>query len=158
MMSRLALAAAGPIAVGAVLSARLGTLAPVIALPAIILGVTAVTAPALYIATAATGTAPPAQHMITALGRGLTALGIALLGLLAPLAFLLATSMTEGTWVGLGTLALAAGTLIGLASLHRALFEHRLASVSRDALFAGWSLAAILIGTRFYLDVALGVS
>ncbi|MDQ3365770.1 MAG: hypothetical protein M3680_10120, partial [Myxococcota bacterium] len=55
----LALAALGPVAIGGILAIRAQTLTPLMVAPAIIFGVVAATSPALYIALAATGTAPP---------------------------------------------------------------------------------------------------
>lgn len=151
-----AVAAGGPVALGGVLASRLATAAPAFALPAIVLGVSAVTVPALYIATAATGSAPSAERMAAAVGRGLGALGVVLLGLAAPLLFLVATSSQPTTWVGLGSGALAAAALFGLAALHRTLFAGQVPSLVRDGLFLTWALVALVIGARLYSDLALG--
>lgn len=154
-------AAAGPASLGAVLAARLADPAPLIALPAIVLGVTALTVPALYIATAATGVAPPAHRMARAIGHALAALGVVLLGLAGPLALLAATGGAPGVGLGLGAAALTVAALFGLAALHRALFAGRVTSLVTDGLFVTWAAVALVIGGRLYLDLAatsLGVS
>ena len=155
---RLALAAAGPVAMGAVLGARIASVSPVLALPVIVAGVTAVTAPALYIATAATGSAPSAQTMATAVVRALTALGVVLLGLAAPVAFLVATTTSVAAGVVVSSLALGAASLAGLSALHRALFAGQPGSLLRDGLFAAWAVVAMIIAGRLYLDLAVGVA
>jgi hypothetical protein len=151
-----AVAAGGPVALGGVLATRLASLEPVIALPAIVLGVTAVTVPALYIATAATGSAPSADRMAAAVGRGLGALGIVLLGLAAPLLFLVATSAAANTWIWFGLASLGAATMFGLGALHRSLFAGQVPSLVRDGLFLTWAAVAVLIGVRLYGDFAIG--
>src|SRR5258705_3966052 len=55
----IALAAAGPIALGGILALRAHDPSPMLAAPAIVFGVVAATGPALYIASAAAGNAPP---------------------------------------------------------------------------------------------------
>lgn len=154
---RLALAAAGPLLLGGVLSARLGAPQPVLALPLIVAGLTAVTVPALYIGSAALGTAPAPGVIGAAVLRGLAALGAALCGLAVPLAFLVATS-AAGTGAHLGSLALIVATLFGLGALHRGMFAGQMESVARDALFLVWSLVALGIGARLFADLGMGAS
>ena len=84
----IALAAAGPVTVGGILAARAHDTSPMLAAPAIVFGVVAATGPALYIATAAAGNAPPLAAVIRAFGVALGAFGLALAGLLLPAAFL----------------------------------------------------------------------
>jgi hypothetical protein len=151
-------AVAGPLAVGAILAARVGAVAPLLALPLVVLGVAAVTTPALYIATAATGAAPPARAMASAVGGALGATGIGLLGLVAPLLFLVATTTTIGGGVALVSLAIAGATVVGLVALHGALFGARAAagrSWLQELLFAGWAVVALIIAGRLYLDHAI---
>jgi hypothetical protein len=153
---RVACATAGPVALGGVLATRLASVEPVIALPAIVLGVTAVTVPALYIATAATGSAPSAERMASAVGRALAAIGLVLLGLATPVWFLVATSSEMFTAVALGSATLAAAALFGLAALYRTLFTGQVPSLVRDGLFLTWALVALVIGARLYGDLAIG--
>src|SRR5437870_3657267 len=84
----LGLAALGPVALGAIMAARVGEVAPVVGAPAIVLGVAAATSPALYIAIAATGDAPPLARVARAFAIALGAFGVALAGLILPAAFL----------------------------------------------------------------------
>jgi hypothetical protein len=152
---RVALAAAGPVVVGGLLALRLGSPAPLVALPAVVFGVTALTIPALYIATAAIGSAPAPHAIGSAVGRALAALGVTLLGVAAPLGFLLATSSSAATWLALGSLAIAAAALLGVVALHRALFVEHFVSPSRDGLFVVWAAVALGIGARLFADLAL---
>jgi hypothetical protein len=154
-----AAAVAGPLAVGGILAARVGAVAPLLALPLIMLGVAAVTTPALYIATAATGAAPSARAMAAAVGGALGATGIGLLGLVAPLVFLVATTTTVGSGVALVSLAIAGATMIGLIALHGTLFPPVAIGASRpwlqQLLFVGWAVVAMIIAARLYLDHAI---
>jgi hypothetical protein len=152
---RIALAAAGPILLGGVLSARLGEIAPLVALPLIVAGLTALTIPALYIGSAAIGAAPAPDAIAASVGRALASLGAALCGLAVPLAFLVATSAT-GVGVGLGSVALVVASLFGLGALYRGLFSGQPPSFLRDGLFGVWALVALGIGARLYADLALG--
>jgi hypothetical protein len=151
---RIAVAAAGPVFLGAVLSARLGAPTPVVALPLVVAGLTALTVPALYIASAAIGAAPAPHVIAGAVGRALAALGAALCGLAVPLAFL-AWSASATTGVVLGSLALVVAAGFALGALYRSLFAGQSASFSRDALFAVWATVALGIGARLYVDVAI---
>jgi hypothetical protein len=155
-----AAALVGPLAIGAILAVRIGAVAPLVALPLVILGVTAVTTPALYIATAATGAAPPARAMASAVGQALGATGIAMLGLVAPLGFLIATTTTMDGGVALTSLAIGGATLVGLVALHGLLFAPVAAGASRpwlqEALFAVWAAVALIIAARLYIDHAVG--
>jgi hypothetical protein len=151
-----AMAAAGPIAVGAVLALRLQDVAPLVAVPVSVFAVTALTLPALYIATAVFGAAPPVGHVVRAVGRALQALGVVLLGVAMPLGFLVATA-GQGASFALGALALAGAAAIGLRALHGALFEHGPAVSGRGLLFISWALIALVIGARLYDEMTLEV-
>lgn len=104
----IALAAAGPVAIGGILAARIHDPRPMVAAPAIVFGVVAATAPALYIATAATGNAPPLAAMARAFGTALGAFGVALAGLILPAAFAALSSVSPGTAIAASTAAIAA--------------------------------------------------
>src|SRR4051812_44915577 len=60
-----------PVALGGIVALRTTCLGPLVAVPAIVVGVIAATSPALYIASAAAGFAPPLGTMIRALGIAL---------------------------------------------------------------------------------------
>src|SRR5262249_16937707 len=106
------LAALAPIAAGGILAARFADATPLAAAPAITFGVLAVTSPALYIATAALGDAPPLAKMVRALATALAAFGVALAGLLLPAMFLAWSSIEPITAV-----VIASGTLVFAALL-----------------------------------------
>src|SRR5688572_15395751 len=95
----LAAAAAGPIAIGAVLGLPFGlgrVAVQAAALPAIFAGVALVMAPALYIAASLVARpAPHARDVARSFLEGLRASGTMLIGLAAPTAFLLVTTRTQ---------------------------------------------------------------
>lgn len=150
----LALAALGPVAIGAIVAAITGTAAPVAATPAILFGVTAATSPALYIALAALGDAPPLARVARALAIGLGAFGIALAGLVLPAAFLALSATTQQTTIVVATAALAGGALLGLRRLRHELGARTLGG---DVLFAVWAFATLGIAGRLWWDLATEV-
>ena len=147
----LALAVSGPAALGAAIGARFGiaALATRAALtPAIVVGVTALMVPALYIAASLVGEAPPMGRFGAAAAAGLRAAGIAMLGLTGPALFLIGTARgTAAVWL-VGGGALFAGVLVGLRALYRALFGEGLAPNLRLVVFGSWSAVAMAIGAR----------
>lgn len=143
------LAAAGPAAVGAVMG--LGTdwrAAPllVVALPAVVLGVAALTTPALYIGAAFAGVAPSPRAAGAAAGSALADMGRVMLGLAPPLLFLAATAGEGATvaWLGRGAVLLAA--LVGLRLLKWRLFDDIEDGGRGVAVFGTWALVALGIG------------
>jgi hypothetical protein len=152
---RYAAAFAGPLAIGGALAARTGIPIAVIGLPLIVLGVSAVTTPALYIATAATGMAPPAAVVAAAVARALGAMGIVLLGVLAPVGFLVATS-ERSVGIALITLALGGASVVALTTLRRGMFDGQPHSSPRELLFAVWSVVTLIIAARLYTEIGLG--
>jgi hypothetical protein len=152
----IAAAAIGPVAIGGILAARAGDASPVFAVPAIVFGVVAATAPALYIATAATGAAPPVARVVKALVTALGAFGIALVGLVLPAAFLSLSSVAIGTTVVITTGALAVAGILGLRRLAGELglgWNRMLAS----CVYGMWSLAVLGIAARLWTDFAMEV-
>ena len=150
----LALAAVGPVAIGGIFAARAGVAAPLAVAPAIVFGVLAATSPALYIAIAATGDAPPAGRVARALVVGLGAFGIALAGLVLPAAFLSLSSLSPVTTVAVTSLALAGAALLGLVRLSR---ELRTRSAAASTIFAVWAFATLGIAGRLWWDLAAEV-
>lgn len=142
-------AAAGPLAVGAVLTLRLHDLAPLVAVPAVVFAVAALTLPALYIAAAVAGAAPPIGEVVRAVGRALHALGLVHLGLVMPLAFLVASSGPE-TAFALGAIAVATGATIALKVLRAALFDAGAPVGGMVVLFWSWAAVALVIGGRLF--------
>jgi len=119
----------GPIALGAALGLPAGAgglLRQAATLPGIVLGLTLLMAPALYIGSSLLGLAPPAADALRAAGRALRACGTLLLGLAPATAFLLATaSDARSVALGLGGAVLASGALCGLRLLFGGLYVDR---------------------------------
>ncbi len=149
------MAALGPIAIGGVLATRASTLTPIVAAPAIVFGVVAATAPALYIATAAAGHAPRLSVAARAFGVALGAFGIALAGLILPAAFLAMSSVSATTTIVATTAALAAAGYLGLRRLARELDIS--ATVLGLLVFVTWSAATAGIAGRLWWDLAAEV-
>jgi len=155
-----ALAAAGPVAIGGILAARVHDPRPMIAAPAIVFGVVAVTAPALYIATAATGHAPPLAAMVRAFGVALGAFGIALAGLILPAAFAALSSVSPGTAIAASTAAIAGAGLLGLRRLASELAARRPGAarpLAGGAVFLIWAASVGAIAGRLWWDLAVEV-
>lgn len=160
-LTALLAAAAGPAAIGAVLGMPRGGLAMASGaaiLPGILLGVTLLMVPALYIATSLLGAAPPARETPRHLTRALGAMGIVLLGLAPPSAFLAATMGSAGTALALGALVTIGGTLIGLRRLFAGMFAEQRAGVLAVFACVAWSLVALVIGGRLFFDALGGAS
>lgn len=158
MQRTIPLAAIGPLAIGGILAVRAGDVTPLFAVPAIVFGVVAATAPALYIATAATGAAPPVASVVRALATALGAFGVALVGLVLPAAFLALSSLSTTTTVVVTSGALAAA---GVLAMRRLAMELGAQSVKRSLVASGvfgiWALATLGIAARLWADFALEV-
>lgn len=152
----LAFAAAGPIAVGGVLAARLQDPAPLVAVPAVVFAVAALTLPALYIATAVCGAAPPIGRVMRAVGRALCSLGLVNAGFALPLLFL-GVSSGEGTAFTLGAVTVAVSAVIACKVLYATLYEGEVPVVGRGALFWTWAAIALVIGARLYGELTAEV-
>ena len=150
----LALAAIGPVAIGGILASKAGVAAPIAAAPAIVFGVLAATSPALYIAIAATGDAPPAGRVARALVIGLGAFGTALAGLLMPAAFLSLSSISIEATFATTSLALAGAALLGFRRLARELGTR---SSAAAVVFAVWAFANVGIAGRLWWDLSMEV-
>jgi hypothetical protein len=136
-----------PVALGGIVAARTALLTPLVAVPAIVLGVVAATAPALYIASAAAGQAPPLGTMIRAFGRSLSAFGVALAGLVAPAAFLALTAIAPLTAIVVTSTALAAAVGLALWRLHDELGRPAL------AIYGTWAVATLALAGRLWWEV-----
>ncbi len=145
--ARIFLVALAPIGLGSIVTARTAVVTPLFAVPAIVLGVVAATAPALYIASAAAGHAPPLGTMIRALGIALGAFGIALAGLVLPAAFLALTSIAPMTAIIVTSAALAASVGLALWRLHDELGRPPL------AIYGTWALATVALAGRLWWEV-----
>jgi hypothetical protein len=154
----IAFAGAGPVCIGALLGVRAGDLRLALAAPAIVFGVVAATGPALYIAAAAAGSAPPLARMARAFGVALAAFGIALAGLVLPAAFLSLSAVSAATSVVIVTGALG---LAGYLAVRRLACELEVsaphASALGRAVFTAWAVATFGIAGRLWWDVAAEV-
>jgi len=158
----IALAAVGPVAAGGILAARAHDASPMLAAPAIVFGVVAATGPALYIATAAAGNAPPLAAVIRAFGVALGAFGIALAGLILPAAFLSLSSVSPATTMAATTGTVAAAGYLGLRRLASELRAGSPEAGIRPSLIGGvvflvWAVATAAIAGRLWWDLAVEV-
>jgi hypothetical protein len=152
----IAAAAAGPFGVGGVLALRLADPTPLVAVPAVVFAVAALTLPALYIATAAFGAAPPIGQVIRAVGKALCSLGLVHAGLALPLLFLGASAGAKTAFV-LGAAVVAVGAVVGLRRLSAVLYEGAFPVVGRGLLFWTWALATLVIGARLFVEMTAEV-
>ena len=148
----LALAALGPIAVGGIVAARAQVIAPLFTTPAILFGVVAATAPALYIGLAALSNAPPIAKVVRAFGIAFAAFGVALAGLILPAAFLAASSTSEQTTYAVTTAVLGAAGILSLFRLARELAPAE-RSVAASCVFVVWAVSTAGISGRLWLDL-----
>lgn len=161
----IALAAAGPVAAGGILAVRAHDASPMLAAPMIVFGVVAATGPALYIASAAVGQAPPLAAVVRAFGVALGAFGIALAGLLLPAAFVAVSSVSAATTIAAATGAVAIAGYLGLRRLAaelrpagaRAAEVTTGASLASGLVFLVWAASTVAIAGRLWWDLAVEV-
>jgi hypothetical protein len=158
----IALAAAGPVAAGGILAARAHDASPMLAAPVIVFGVVAATGPALYIASAASGHAPPLAAVVRAFGVALGAFGVALAGLLLPAAFIAVSSVTAATTIAAASGAIAIAAYLGLRRLAvelRPAGGERAggAALASGVVFLVWAAATVAIAGRLWWDLAVEV-
>jgi len=159
----LALAGIGPVAIGGILAARAHDASPMLAAPAIVFGVVTATGPALYIATAAAGNAPPLAAVVRAFGAALGAFGIALAGLVLPAAFVAVSSISAATTIAAATGAIGAAGYLGLSRLAAELRAAGSAeppigaSLIGGGVFLIWAVATAAIAGRLWWDLAVEV-
>lgn len=151
----MAWALGGPACLGACLGLRFGLESAgvvALALPGILAGVTALTAPALYIGAAYLGVAPAPGVVLESLARGLRDAGLVLLGLTPTLALLTATATSTATVVAVGYAVVLLAVILGLRLLYRRLFADAPAGLALT-LYATWSLVAMGIGGPLLFSV-----
>jgi hypothetical protein len=146
----LVLAVLGPVAIGGIIAARAGALSPIAVSPAIVFGVLCATAPALYIAIAALGDAPPFGAVVRAMGTALGAFGIALAGLVLPATFLSLSATTSETTMAACSVALAGAGGLAVWRLARELETRSLAGT---IVFLVWACATLGIAARLWWHV-----
>ncbi len=151
----LAWAVGGAAVVGACLGARLGpqaSLALTLSVPAALIGVAGVTAPALYIGATFAGVAPAPSALFAALHQGLGDAGRMLVGLAPVLVLLTATATSTATVTGLGRLAM----LVAVATALRLSWPRVFATTTNlrraALLFGAWSIVALGIGHHLLAD------
>jgi hypothetical protein len=153
----LLLAVLGPTLLGAALGMKtgLGSMALCASvLPAIVLGVALLMAPAFYIGASLLGRSPSSTELARATGLGLRACGTTLLGLLPPTLFLLSTASKGAGAAWLCALALACASLVGTRRLYAEIYPQHQAGFLGWVFFAGWSLLSLGIGLDFYSTLA----
>ena len=150
----LLMAATTPIAIGGLVAIHGTSVSPLFAVPAVVFGVTAATSPALYIATAATGSAPPLAAVVRAFGVAIGAFGIALAGLLLPVAFLSLSAVAGSTTFFVASAAIAGAGLLGVRRLKQEMHASRPLTFSGEIVFAVWACATAGIAGRMWWDLA----
>lgn len=155
MWSSVAVGAAGPFAMGAVLGLPDGParmLSEGLMLPAVVFGVTALMAPALYIGMSLVNVSPPAAEVVRAFGEALRACGTVLAGLAPATAFLLATA--QGAWAVwvFGSLAVAAAALLGVRRLFNELRDDDTSLLRSLPLYTVWALVSLGLGVHFFVQ------
>jgi hypothetical protein len=150
---------AGPVAVGAALGLPFGPralLTEAAVVPAVVLGLTLLMVPALYIGTSLLGVAPPAASAVTTVGYALKASGTVLLGLAAPTAFLLATTSDPRVVRFLAVVVVAASVLCGLRILYLSMFHSRGTHLRALPVFVAWAFVCGAIGARLLTSTLPG--
>ena len=148
----LALVAAAPVAIGGIIGLKLGIFTPLIMVPAITFGVVAVTSPALYIASAASGDGLTLGEVARSLRAALSAFGVALAGLVLPAAFLSLSSVERGTTVGIASAAIGGAAILAAARLAMELGSVRPMTGMRIVVFACWVIATLGIAARLWVS------
>ncbi len=148
---KVAIILGGPAAVGACMGMYYGAgalLEKALTLPAVLLGVTLLMIPALYIGAALLGVAPSARSVMRASLHALHDTGIIFLGLTPALAFLVATSSNSLTVYILGQLTAATGAILALRALYLRLFANRGERPSKlmVPVYLAWSMVCLGIG------------
>jgi hypothetical protein len=147
----------GPLALGLAVGGPFGLFAAgheAIATPAIFLGVAALMVPALYVITSLFQIAPSLAEFSVAVGDGLWAGGVALLGLAVPVGFVVATG-TSTSALGVGCGAFAIGVGLALTALFHRLFRDVGTELVHFAVYTGWAAVGCAIGGVLYVREAL---
>ena len=149
----------GPVAVGAALGLPFGPralLTEAAVVPAVVLGLTLLMLPALYIGTSLLGVAPPVGAAVTTVGCALRASGTVLLGLAPPTAFLLATTTDPRVVRLLALVVVAASVLCGLRILYLSMFHSRGTHLRALPVFVAWAFVCGAIGARLLTSTLPG--
>jgi hypothetical protein len=137
----------GPAALGAAIGLRSGAArlaGEAAAMPLLLVGLTLMMLPALYIGAALFDVAPPAPRLFRAAGRALRSHGVLLLGVAPAAAFVVVTANVHEAAPAIGAVAFAASAGISLRTLHREAFAGTTPRRGRYvALFIAW--VAVLV-------------
>ncbi len=151
---RLALAAAGPVAIGGIVAARAGDLSPLALTPAIVFGVVAATSPALYIAIVASKEPITLGSAARAMLTAIMSFGVALAGLLLPAVFLSLSSVSSVTTIVVTSVALGAAAALAMLRLAGELAPR---TFSGGLVCFAWVIATLGIAGRMWFDLATEV-
>jgi hypothetical protein len=146
----------GPVALGAVIGMPFGApsmLRLSIALPGVLIGLTLLMVPALYIGLSLMRAAPPAAQVVAAAGCGLRACGTVLAGLAPATAFLVATAADDLLPIALGTLVVAGAALVGIRRVFRELLTDGVARLRAAPVLAAWAVVSLLLGAQLFLSL-----
>lgn len=149
------LAVGGPLVLGATLGVRFGihkivTEAAVLA--GLMLGLTIMMAPALYIGLSLVGAAPPAARLAESVGSALRASGTVMAGLAPATAFLLSTTLSHVVVYILGVVAVAGAALAGLRALWLELDASPGTRLRALGVFGIWSLVSTGLGAHLFVS------
>lgn len=150
------LALLGALVPAALLAATVRSAVPLAAVPTVIFGVPAMTAPALYVAMGLRGHAPPLTTVAGALGRGLLALALVQLGLAAPVGFLVATATPSTARTLIAGAMLIAGAVAALTLDGALVRGDATRGAWRAPLVWAWMTITAVIAARLYLEIEVG--
>ncbi len=151
----LAIALAGPAAVGACIGWSAGAAALLqmsIMLPLSFVGVTLATLPALYVGVALAGQAPNVQTMLKIASAAQRDLGLILLGLAPALLFMCATATDVHEALVFGTLGVVLGSMVGARAFYTR-FRQTIPQWQALGIFALWALLTGGLGWEIYLNI-----
>lgn len=147
-------ALAGPALVGACIGAGAGVGAALFyaaALPLVAVGTFALTGPALYIASAFVGSAPPAHEVARGVQGSLRDAGLALVGLSPALLFLSVTTSGARAALSLGVLVFGVGGFVGLRRVLARVFPNN--ALAMIPVFVPWAVVTAGIGLHLTFRV-----
>ena len=121
-------------------------------LPASVALVTALLVPALYVAASMSGLAIRLPQLASAVATGLWASGVAALGLIGPVLFLLASTDNSVASRLLVSAVLLLVAVLGLRAIYACLFQDAEASAGVASLYLCWSLVFLGIGAKVVLQ------
>jgi hypothetical protein len=148
-MKSLTLLLAGPVLIGATVGAPLGwehVIRRAVALPAVLIGMTVLLVPALYILLALAKSAPPASVFLGSAWSSMSTMGTVLLGFVLPYAFLTSSSESLAIHTRMAVMVVLLAVSMGLVGMYRSLMSGRAGNKLAWLFFVGWSLTGIALG------------